>query len=252
MRSRAAWFAVLVVPFAAAVAKVPERIAFSAPVTVAADGTVKVGEIQGAQGELAVVVRDALADLPYVPGKGLDGQSAASTVLVDGEIEFDREGDEYEVILVDFATQPRLLHWRPADFPVDRLRVEEEGTVSLVLQVAPDGRVTGSEVMSSRHPDFTEAAREAAAKWRFDPPGEALEVGAGFWFHGNWSYPRAPEIPCPVRARQAHLRGDDGCLRISETTGDVVIWGSGGPYTEYVIRPPAPPSIGGRRYVPED
>ena len=242
----------LALPALAALAKSPERMAFSAPVTVEADGRVQVGRIEGVQGKLDAVVREALEGLPYVRGRSRDGQPLASTVLTDGEIEFDREGDEYEVILVDFETQPRLLQWRPADFPVDRLRDKEEGFVSLVLHVAADGSVTGSEVLSSRHPDFTEAARAAAADWRFEPPGEALTVGAGFWFHGNWSYPRAPEIPCTVRARQAHLRGDDGCLRISETTADVVVWGSGGPYTEYVVRPPAPASIGGRRYVPED
>ncbi|HEU4813632.1 MAG TPA: energy transducer TonB [Xanthomonadaceae bacterium] len=232
-------------------AKVPERQPFTAPVTVEADGLATVGEVEGVQGKVAGIIREALAELRYVPGH-LEGRPIASTVLVDGDVIFDPVAGAFDVVLARFQTQPRLLQWRPADFPASRRGAERDGAVSLVLQVAPDGQVARSDVASSTHEDFTRAAREAVAGWRFEPAPAAFEVGAAFWFHGNWAYPEVPEIPCPVPARLAHLRGDDGCLRISETTSDIVIHGSGGPYTPYIVRTPAPPSAGGRWFPPEE
>lgn len=249
---RAACIGLLAVALpAAASAKVKERMGFGATVTVSADGRVSVGEVEGVQGPLAGVVRDAVAGMDFVPGR-VGGAPVDSTVLVDGDVVLDPVDGEYDVILARFETQPRLRAWRPADFPVAELREREDGLVSLVLQVGADGKVTGSDVLSSDGNGFTEAARAAAADWRFEPAGVPFEVGAAFWFHGNWSYPRVPDVPCTVPARMAHLRGDDGCLRISETTGDIVIRGSGGPYTEVVVRTPAPPSAGGRRFLPAD
>lgn len=247
MRCRGACVVALLAWHPGVAADFPERLPFSAPVTVEADGRASVGALEGVQGKVSGIVRDALSELPYVPGR-LEGRAVASTILVDGEVVFDPVGGEFDIVLARFESQPRLLEWRPAAFPASRLRARLDGEVSLILHVGTDGRVTHSDVVSSGHDDFTLAAREAVAGWRFEPAPAAFEVGAGFWFHGNWAYPELPEIPCPVRARLAHLRGDDGCLRISETTGDTVIIGSGGPYTPLVARTPAPPSAGGRRF----
>lgn len=244
---------------AARAANLPERFAFSAPVTVAADGSVQVGAIEGFQGRLAEVVRAALEDVHFVPA--IRGAApVASTILVDGEAVLVPTGDEFEIAIEGLETQPRLLKWRPADYTVGMVRQRESGAIALLLQVGADGRVQDSTVVHGEHEEMIETARLAVAEWQFQPPvdGQGFEVGAGFWFHGSWENPDLldlPDIPCSVQPQAAHLPGEDGCLRISETTvskgtrsgrASVSI-----PFVPHLVRTPAPPSAGGYRITRE-
>ena len=236
-----AWLAALP---AAAADDPPRRMAFSAPVTVAADGRAEVGPVEGIQGPLADVVRTELARLPYIQANH-GGEPIASTVLVDGDVVLVPAGDEFEVFIEGLETQPRLIDWRPADYTAPLLRSRQGGTIALVLQVGADGHVHGSTVAHGKNSHIIAAAREAVADWRFQPPveGQGFEVGAAFWFHGSWETPSLPDIPCTVPPQGAHLPDDDGCLRITETTGAVSVGRV--PHVPHLVRPPAPPSVSG-------
>ena len=222
-----------------------DRWPFSAPVTVAADGSADLGDVEGVSGPLAEIVQAALAELPYVPAT-VEGVPVESTVLVDGVAALVPVGDQFEVVLEDVTTQPRLVAWRPADFPLPSLRARQGGVVTLVLRVDGNGRVTDTAVVDGTDSGLADAARTAVADWRFRPPieGRPFEVGATFWFHGNWEAPVVPESGCTLLPAAAHLPGDDGCLRVTETTGAAVRRG-GDPHVPHLVRPPAPPSAGG-------
>lgn len=217
---RSAWLlAALLATLPAAAADDTRRMHFSAPVTVAADGSPEVGALEGIEGPLAEVVQGALRELPFVPASR-DGAPVVSTVLLHGSAVLVPVGDEYEVAIEGLETEPRWLARRPADYPIAMARRQEEGTVSLVLQVGTDGRVHDSTVAHGGNRHFIAAARDAVADWRFEPPveGEVFEVGAAFWFHGHGDGAAVPDVPCDIRPPAAHLPGDDGCLHITETT----------------------------------
>lgn len=229
-------------------ANVPERFAFSTAVTVAPDGSVQVGGIEGFQGRLSEIVHGALGKVQFIPATR-GGVPVSSTVLLDGEAVLVPVGDDFEIAIEGLETQPRLLKWRPADYTRSMLEDRVSGAVALRLQVGADGRVLDSVVVQGEHETMIEAARLAVADWRFQPPvdGQDFEVGAGFWFHGSWEDPAIPDLPCSVPAQGAHLPGEDGCLRISETTGSVGGSGTYSPPVPRQIRTPAPPSAGGYR-----
>lgn len=233
------------VPVAAAEEE-DQRFRFAAPVTVGADGSVSVGEIEWVQGPLAEVVRAELGKFPYIPGR-LEGVAVDSQVLVDGVLLLHPVDGEFQVTLEDVETQPLLMHWRPVDYPVEMLRAGKDGVATLVLQVGPDGRVGDIEVVSRTNRGIARAARVAAINWRFAPTGTEFEVGATFWAHGNAEATDIPTVDCAVPAQLAHLPGDDGCMRISETTGvrvrrgDPVV-----PVLRYVAAPALPAATGER------
>jgi len=237
-------------------ASVPERFAFSAAVTVAADGSVQVGGIEGFQGRLSEVVHGALGKLDFIPATR-GGVPVPSTVLVDGEAVLVPVGDDFEIAIEGLETQPRLLKWRPADYTPEMARERKSGAVALKLQVGADGRVQDSTVTHGSDTDMARAARLAVADWQFQPPveGHGFEVGAAFWFHGSWDDPAVlalPEIPCNLQPQGAHLAGEDGCLRISESTiakaSRAEVESGKLPVVPLMVRSPAPPSAGGYRY----
>lgn len=259
--SRIAMFALawLAASPSALAADVPERFAFSAPVTVAADGSVQPGTIEGIQGRLAEVVGAALEDASFIPASR-DGAPVASTMLVDGEAVLVPVGDGFELAIEGLETQPRLLKWRPADYTMELVRERKSGAIALLLQVGADGRVQDSAVTYGSNKKMTRAARLAVADWQFQPPveGQGFEVGAAFWFHGSWDDPAflgLPDIPCNVQPQAAHLPGEDGCLRISEATVSRAsrseLESGTVPAVPRLVRTPAPPSAGGHPFTRE-
>jgi protein TonB len=67
-------------------------------------------------------------------------------------------------------------------FPEQALRRRLEGRVELALSVAPDGRVTGAEVLSSSDAVFEREAVLAARRWRYAPADAMSEVRASIAF----------------------------------------------------------------------
>lgn len=201
-------------------------IPFSVVVDVAADGSATAASPLGVTGKLAGIVRDQLAALPYEPATR-DGVPVPSTIMVDGDVVLVPDGDAFSIALEDLRSQPVLLDWRPAHFPRDPMRASRDGVVRLRLEVDADGRVVDAAVLEAT-PGFADEARAAARDWRFQPPveGEGFQVGATFWFHGNWPGPPRPEPACDLPPQGAHLAGGDGCMRISETTGTRVARGA--------------------------
>lgn len=242
---RALFFLAMFVVAPVASADEVERLPFAAPVAVAADGTVTVGDMEGIQGPLAEAVRGMLGKLPFVPGR-LEGVAVDSQVFVDGVVALHPVGDEFQPKLESVETHPLLQHWRPADYPFEMLRARKDGVATLVLQVGADGRIEDIEVVSRTHRDIAKAARAAAYHWRFAPQGAGFQVGATFWAHGNATESDIPAVDCPVPVQLAHLPGDDGCLRISETTGLGVRRGDPVVPVRHLLPSPAPRSASGQ------
>jgi protein TonB len=57
------------------------------------------------------------------------------------------------------------------EYPERALRADTEGSVTLTLTIAPDGRVTNAVVVTA-NPEgwFEKAALEAVKKWKYRPP----------------------------------------------------------------------------------
>ena len=71
-------------------------------------------------------------------------------------------------------TLPRLLENRPPTYPQGAIIRRFEGTVVLRLEITPEGRVGGLEVVSSSgHAILDAAAARAIRAWRFAPATRA-------------------------------------------------------------------------------
>ena len=71
---------------------------------------------------------------------------------------------------IDARPDPRFAaNFQPA-YPPGKLRLQEEGSVTVRVTIGVDGRVTAVELVSASDPAFWEAAqRQALRKWRFTP-----------------------------------------------------------------------------------
>jgi protein TonB len=68
------------------------------------------------------------------------------------------------------ATRDPRFNNRPPAYPRDSIDRGEAGTVLLNAHIGPDGRVLSVEILqSSGFPRLDQAAREAVARWRFQP-----------------------------------------------------------------------------------
>jgi periplasmic protein TonB len=89
------------------------------------------------------------------------------------------------------AKQDAVFHNKPPEYPVDAAADGEQGTVVLLIHVAPSGRAAGVDVVrSSGYLSLDSAARDAVAKWRFLPAvkdGQPVpsEMTMGFVFAFN-------------------------------------------------------------------
>ncbi|HEU4813630.1 MAG TPA: TonB family protein [Xanthomonadaceae bacterium] len=230
----------------AATSEAPRRVPFTSVVTVMGDGRTNVQVPAGVHGRLAEVVSAHLAGLPYNRAMR-DGVPVSSTIMVDGDVVLIPAGDEFEIAFSDLRSQPLLLSWRPPDFPREALQAAEGGLVRATLAVDAEGNVAGVQVGSATDDAFERAVRAAVEAWRFQPPvaGEPFVVGADFWFHGNFDGPAAPADECTVAPQGAHLPGENGCLRPSETTGERHERGTARTPVVRTLRAPAPRAAGG-------
>jgi periplasmic protein TonB len=71
-------------------------------------------------------------------------------------------------ILKSAKPDPRYAERLQPDYPPTCARAEIEGSVTVKVRIAPNGRVSAVEVLRSDHEEFSRVTREAALrKWRF-------------------------------------------------------------------------------------
>ncbi|MET0362715.1 MAG: TonB family protein [Sphingobium sp.] len=81
-----------------------------------------------------------------------------------------RQPDPPTPVLVQARPDPRYADIFQPPYPPAMLRMQMEGSVTVRITIAPDGRVTDVALVSAADPAFFEATRrQAIARWRFTP-----------------------------------------------------------------------------------
>lgn len=191
-----------------------QRGMFHAPITVKADGSVEIGEIDGAEGLVVAVIRRKLAALHYLPAQR-DGVAVATKTRLSGAVMLKPVDGQYEVSITDVSLRPWLEKGAVPDYPANRCRADASGTVELMMRVGPDGQVLDTRTVSATHRDFDKAARSVVKKLRFYtlPAGEDwTEIAVPFFFfHENTKWVSTAPLQCDASGR-ARVEGEPGCL----------------------------------------
>jgi TonB family protein len=69
----------------------------------------------------------------------------------------------------DGVTMPKVLHKQEPQYTQAAKDAGIEGTVTLYIEVEPDGRAHHSRIEHSLHPDLDKSALDALSNWRFKP-----------------------------------------------------------------------------------
>lgn len=83
--------------------------------------------------------------------------------------------DDFAFSLEEVDQAPTPLSQPPPSYPYSLRRAGVSGEVVVVFVVTPEGTVENTEVERSSHPDFNRPAREAVARWTFEPATKAGE-----------------------------------------------------------------------------
>lgn len=197
------------------------RLPFVAEVTVAADGSVALGAVDGLQPSIAQVAREQLTGLPYVAAAGADGP-VQSEAYVQGRVWLlPAGGDEYAIELHDVAVASARAVSQPRPrYPSDEFQRRRSGHVELVLEIAADGSVANVTTVSSRSRSFEKAARDAVVQWRYETRGRPARLVVPFWFYREGSdLASPPAFACVLPEGEPRLQGQGGC----EPTHEVVL-----------------------------
>ncbi|MCC5788892.1 MAG: energy transducer TonB [Opitutales bacterium] len=118
-----------------------------------------------------------LADLDFSlpPGEGLVQGSFDYQFAVQDE----GFSSDFAFSLEEVDQPPSPLSRPPPSYPYSLRRAGISGEVVLLFVITPEGTVENIEVERSSHSDFNRPAREAVARWRFEPAqrsGEKVPV----------------------------------------------------------------------------
>jgi len=187
---------------------------FNARVVVKADGSVEIGEIDGAEGPVVAVIRRKLAALRYFPAQR-DGVAVTTSSRLSGRVTLTPVDNQYEVAVSNVSLAPSLLSKGVAPiFPADRCRADEPGTVELLVRIGPDGRVLQTRTVSNSHSDFARATTAAVKQWRFEALPEDqdwTEIAAPFLFLVEKRAHPVSSFQCDATGR-ARVEGEPSCL----------------------------------------
>lgn len=70
-------------------------------------------------------------------------------------------------------TEPRVVEKAPPQYPEEARKEKVQGAVVLEATIETDGKVSETTVVEDPDARLTAAAREAVAKWRFEPARDA-------------------------------------------------------------------------------
>jgi TonB family protein len=79
------------------------------------------------------------------------------------------EDNKQPLRLTSTVLQGKASVRRTPDYPPLAKQIHLEGSVSVEVMIAPDGRVESARAVSSSHPMFVKAAVDSAYGWRFEP-----------------------------------------------------------------------------------
>lgn len=204
------------------------RTAFSAQVTVAADGIPVVGDVSGMTGPGAQAVRSRLAARKYTPAH-VDGIAVAATTYMRGTaVLTPLDNDQYSIGLEDLSFAPAYQAVAELPYPAKMAVAHQTGTVELKLRIDRDGHATVLKTMSASSADFERAVRDMVPKLRFKPQalgGQLVDVEIDlpvwFWFYGKRPESR-PSFQCSGDEKLPRAEGDTGCLGMIEVVAQMV------------------------------
>lgn len=207
------------------------RIPFHAHVNFNDAGTPTIGKIDGLTPQLESAVRKELTKMAIRPGTS--SENGAFNDILNGYVSPTLDDDVAEISEASFFP---ILVWewkgerlgkvstRPfPNYPSNRLRRSEEGTVELFLRIAPDGSIIEIKPMRSSHPDFELSALRAVRNWRFAPKSLTSEKSGivRFHFYPNGK-PKKTLADCPLDKVKPYIEGQHGCLYYIETEGSLL------------------------------
>lgn len=209
-------------PFAFAGNDGAKALAFTARVSVAADGRAMVSDVVGPKGTLAQVVASRLAGIRFVPAKR-NGTPFAAEAPLHGRVVLTPVGtDDYDVSVRDVTTRPFWKSARPPDYPPDRIRAGGPGAVEIRVRVDVQGRVSEVVTVSSTHASFEQSVRRVATQWRFAPQPAETTVVVPVVFGEYPSRAAAdfkPSFLCVPDETRPNVEGDTGCAHRLEVSG---------------------------------
>lgn len=200
-------------PALAGEAPAVQRGGFTALVVVKADGSMELGEIDGAEGPVVAVIRRKLAALRYLPAVR-DGVAVTTASRLSGTVVLTPVDGQFDVSLADVSLAPRMVKGTVPDYPVDRCRADDSGAAEVMVRIGPEGQVLDAQTVSTTHTDFGRAAKSVAKRWRFEPlpPGEAwTEIAVPLLFYTGRPRMKVPPFQCAAE-RRARVDGELRCL----------------------------------------
>ncbi len=186
---------------------------FKADVTVDAEGSPGIGQIEGVKGSLADAVRERLSRMSYVPAQ-FDGNPVASSATIRGKLVLTpMEGGMVEVRLANVVAGPAPIRSVPIRYPSERARAHAAGHVEILLTIDGAGEVTEVAIVSSSHRDFEKVVSDAFRKWRFTPGLPApIKAPATVVFHMDNQEPPDVQFECALDPGRLHVSGQSGCV----------------------------------------
>ncbi len=186
---------------------------FKAGLTVDAEGSPSIDEIEGVTASLAVLIREQLSQMSYVPAQ-LDGNPVASSATIRGKLVLTpMDGDRFKVRLDEVAAGPAPIRSVPIRYPSERARRHAAGHVEILLTIDGAGEVTEVAIVSSSHRDFEKVVSDAFRKWRFAPGLPApIKAPATVVFHMDNQEAPDVQFECALDPSRLHVRGQGGCV----------------------------------------
>lgn len=95
------------------------------------------------------------------------------------------------------SIRPKLVRRHAPAYPVEALRGDKEGWVTLKFQIAPDGVPFNAAVHESSDPVFETASLQAVVKCQYEPapPGSNLYGGRWFYMRYRFQFEGTPIAP---------------------------------------------------------
>jgi TonB family protein len=84
--------------------------------------------------------------------------------------------------------RPKLIHRHAPAYPVDALREEKQGWVTLKFQISPDGIPFNAIVHQSSDPVFDAPSLAAVVKCRYETAPQGSNLYGGRWFYVRYRF----------------------------------------------------------------
>lgn len=186
---------------------------FKADLTVDAEGSPSIGEIEGVPASLAALVRGRLLQMSYVPAQS-GGTPVTASATVRGKLVLTPlVGENLEMRIESVVAAPSAIRTEPIRYPPSRARAGDPGYVEAMLTIDGAGKVTDVAIVSASHRDFEQTVSAAFRNWRLTPVSPApISAPVTVLFHMANQEPPSGQFECRLDPARPHVRGQSGCI----------------------------------------